>query len=449
MTLPFRLQTLAMTMAFTAASPTLAQDAGGAETRPADLFSFQGDVIDLWTMEAALSMDTRPELTLPLFTAPEEMFSDEFLLWDAWPVRHRDGSIAMIDGRVILIALSAERGLFETEFSTRSQWRYWTRAAGEDWRYGGLVFPEGTALGSRQWAGSTVYDEETGRIHFFYAAVGELRGETPDDVVSHSPRHPGFGRPSTVQRVALASASVESGEDGLEFAAMSEHRVILEAEGGVYMTEEQYPADDVVYGMRDPWYFRHEGEDGRDCALFTANTNYLSGPANGVVGLGCAVDGIDGEWELREPILASDGVSAQLERPHLVRRGEDGLYLFFSSHGFLLPDAADKPAEGLFGFRAASGALEGPWLPLNGHGLVAGNPEAAPLQSYSYLVLPSLEVTSYLNEVPGLYVRFPRSEADWMGSPAPKFAISLDGDEAWVAGQRQEVDPLLVREVPR
>ena len=49
----------------------------------------------------------------------------------------------------------------------------------------------------------------------------------------------------------------------------------------------------------------------------------------------------------------------------------------------------------LYGFVAP--ALAGPWEPVNGSGLVLRNPEAEPLQAYSWLVLPDLRVTSFVD----------------------------------------------------
>jgi levansucrase len=404
-------------------------------------FTFPGSKLSIWTLAAASKMKLTPELTIPVFPTPDRRFSDTYHLWDAWPVRNRAGAIATIDGRQIMISLSAPRGQFETKFYTRSKWRYWTRKAGEPWVYGGLVFADGDALGSRQWAGSTVYDETTGEIEFYYTAVGKLRGGKPSDVdTSHRSGHPGFGRPPTTQRMVLARATVRSSASGVTFEAIGSHRVILEADGRLYQTEDQYPANKVVYGMRDPWVFQHPETD-RTCVLFTANTSYFDGASNGAVGLGCrtkdtATDG-QPEWRLHEPILATAKVSAQLERPHLVRTVQ-GLYLFFSTHGFLFPSEIENgPKEGLFGFYAPTGKLNGPWLPLNGHGLVAGNPPAQPLQTYSYLVLPSLDVTSYLNKPVGLMAKFPDG-ADWLGSPAPVFSLKLDRTRAWIAGTREE-----------
>lgn len=401
-----------------------AQDSG--------LFQFEGTKLDVWSAEAASEMARTPQTTIPVMPAPEHLFSEDYVLWDAWPIRDRDGQIALIDGHAVLVSLTAERGDFDTEFYTRATWRYWTRAQGGAWEYGGPVFPQGTALGSRQWAGSAMYDADTGKVHFFYTAVGQLTGGSPDDVAPHGPQHPGYGRPSTVQRMALATATVGTSDGALRFTDFSDHRIILEADGKIYMTEAQYQAADVVYGMRDPWYFQHD--DGRDCVLFTANTNYLNGSRNGAIGLGCSADGLTAEWNLEEPVLVSDGVTAQLERPHLVRR-DDGLYLFISTHGFLFPDSfRNAPKEGLFGFFAESGDLDGPWTPINGHGLVAGNPATRPLQSYSYLVLPDLSVTSYLNKVLGLDIHQPELTSDWLGSPAPTFDIVLEKGRAGVAG---------------
>lgn len=150
---------------------------------------------------------------------------------------------------------------------------------------------------------------------------------------------PAAGRPSTVQRTAAVSAAVIAGPQGVVFDEFGERRIILEADGTLYQTHEQSRTDQVVYGIRDPWFWR-EPSTGDDYIIFTANAAFEPGTHNGVVGIARANN--EGDWDLLPPILGAPGVSSQLERPHLVRRGQR-LHLLFSTHAFTFADRLGGP----------------------------------------------------------------------------------------------------------
>jgi levansucrase len=379
--------------------------------------------MSLWQRTAAERIERDARSTIPYQLPPRDLFEPDLYVWDAWPVRTVAGDVATIDGWHVMIALSSARESGSAwPFYTRSTWRFWYTKDG-NWQLGGPVFSREEALGSRQWAGSSTYDPNTGRVTFYYTAVGapeaaSLEDDTPP--LAYPPNHPAAGRPSTVQRMAAVSAAVTTGPQGVAFDDFGEHRIILEADGELYQTHEQSRTDQVIYGMRDPWFWR-EPETGDDYILFTANAGFAPGTHNGVVGVARAND--DGGWELLPPILGAPGVSSQLERPHLVRRGER-LYLLFSTHAFTFADGLSGP-EGLYGFVSHTGRLEGPWEPLNGSGLVAGNPPSAPTMTYSYLTLPDGWVMSYLNTAGGELTE--SAPGKFFGGPAPLFRVAFDG----------------------
>ena len=66
--------------------------------------------------------------------------------------------------------------------------------------------------------------------------------------------------------------------------------------------------------------------------------------------------------------------------------------------------------------------------PLNGTGLVFANPPEAPNQAYSWLVMPDLQVTSFIddwgNPSPG------GQERRFGATFAPMLRLRLDGDNA-------------------
>jgi levansucrase len=72
--------------------------------------------------------------------------------------------------------------------------------------------------------------------------------------------------------------------------------------------------------------------------------------------------------------------------------------------------------------------LSGPWHPINGSGLVFANPHEVPAQSYSWLVLPDLRVTSFVDNWGG-----GGRKRRFGGAFAPFVQLWLDGDAAGVA----------------
>src|SRR5690606_34212386 len=84
---------------------------------------------------------------------------------------------------------------------------------------------------------------------------------------------------------------------------------------------------------------------------------------------------------------------------------------------------------GLYGM--VSERLMDGWRPLNGTGLVFGNPSQAPQQAYSWLVMPDLQVTSFVddwgNAAPG------GPDRRFGGTFAPMLRLRLDGAEASLA----------------
>ncbi|MEV1202418.1 glycoside hydrolase family 68 protein [Microbispora rosea] len=97
--------------------------------------------------------------------------------------------------------------------------------------------------------------------------------------------------------------------------------------------------------------------------------------------------------DVRPPLLVADGVNHEIERPHVVVHGSS-YYLFFCTHRHSFHPPGSAPT-GLYGFVAPS--LTGPYTPLNGSGLVLGNPAEQPDQAYAWVVLPDLKVVGFVN----------------------------------------------------
>jgi levansucrase len=188
----------------------------------------------------------------------------------------------------------------------------------------------------------------------------------------------------------------------------AEHREIVRSGGKFYLpADEREGGPGRIRAFRDPAWFR-------DHLLIAASVPWgdrhmgavaLAGPESG------------GRRPLRRPLLVADGINRELERPHIVLHG--GLhYLFLCTHRRSFEPEGAAPT-GLYGFVSAT--LEGPYEPLNGSGLVVGNPPAQPDQAYAWMVLDDLRVVGFLD------YRGPADRAHFGGTPAPVLRLRLDG----------------------
>ncbi|WP_058366111.1 glycoside hydrolase family 68 protein [Haloparvum sedimenti] len=352
-----------------------------------------------WTREQAAGLERDPDAVAPVIYPPEHDTFDGLHVWDTWPLRARDGSLAEVGGYRVLIALTTPDDLLPGKRHDVARHHYFYAADGEHWTHGGPVFGEpddsepndpqrpesvddegaSTAVpyGSRQWAGSAMYDAEADELYCYYTAAGR-RGS---DELSYE------------QRIAGASGgSIAATDDGVEITGPWDHEVLLEPDGDHYEREDQ--SRGMTYTFRDPWFFE-DPATGETYLLFEANTPVPEGSDacggdpvqqefNGSVGVAHSPTGDPMDWELRPPLLEAVCVNQELERPHVVVR--DGrYYLFVSSHLHTFAPGLEG-YDALYGFVADS--LGGDYEPLNGHGLVATNPANAPFQAYSWVVYP-------------------------------------------------------------
>lgn len=392
------------------------EESGGFDREPA-----------IWTRQQADMIRITPENSAPVIDFDDlELTAPDLWVWDTWPLREQDGSIAVLPGgwRVIF-SLTAPRSVLPGKRHDIAQINYFYARDGQDWIPGGPVFPPGDALGSRQWAGSAFVKD--GEIYFFYTATGR-EGEA---TVSYE------------QRLAFARGEVMSNLNGVLFDNWGPHEIILEPEGEFYQTQEQ-SGSGIIYSFRDPWYFL-DPETGCEYILFEGNTpitpavrecepenigdgDYLSGnnvpgaaaQFNGSVGIALKSGAPDDytEWELLPAILEAECVNQQLERPHIVYL-DQRYHLFVISHEFTFAPGLEGP-DGLYGFVANN--LFGNYVPLNGSGLVIANPPQEPFQAYSWLVLPDLTVESFVN-----YFNLDGLSLSEVGNMPPEFIFNRFG----------------------
>ena len=392
-----------------------------------------------WAEAAADELARTAETVAPVVYPPDERVGDDFHLWDTWLLRTRDGSVATPGGVRVIFALTAPDDRLPGKRHDVAEIRCLYSADGRAWHDAGPAFEPDGPLGSRQWAGSALFepdpdDPSRGDVTLYYTAAGEA----DETALSYT------------QRLAAGTGGRLRVADGTARLDRSwRHETLLCPDGDRYETQAQ--SRGMIYTFRDPWFFE-DPATGETHLLFEANvpvpedSDRCGGDSeaqsfNGCVGIATSPDGDPTAFEPEPPLLHSVCVNQELERPHVVVR--DGrYYLFVSSHRHTFAPGFDG-FDALYGFVADD--LRGDYRPLNDTGLVVTNPANAPYQTYSWLAYPHAEellVTSFFNyyDLGGLSLDdvadLPPEEqfARFGGTLAPTLRVALSGDETRVLG---------------
>lgn len=374
-------------------------------------------ITSAWAPEAVAGIAGQSLPAIPLIAAADiKDVLPGFQLWDCWPFETPQGAAVVLDGWTPWVIMCAPRDVHPDLRHDIARLRLMLERDGE-WRDCGYLLPEELNPGSREWAGSTVYDPASGQVTLFYTATGR-RGDT--------------GR-SFEQRLFQTSGRLEQSDGLIRVASWSAATESVAADGKHYVIVNQtVGAPGFIKGFRDPFHFR-DPADGADYLLFTASDAAASQAFNGVIGIARASGaGLD-DWSLLPPLVSANGVNNEMERP--VLRVQDGrYYLFWSTQRRTFDPAGPTGPNGLYGMVAER--LAGPWKPLNGTGLVAPNPDEEPVQTYSWWVMDNLEVAGFIDNW-GLQGRSLADQPELVvstfgGVPAPRFRIALDGETAQI-----------------
>ncbi len=344
-----------------------------------------------------------------------------FDLWDMWPVQNVDGTTAGFDGWSLWLMLSAPRQPDPESRHNRARIRLVTEKDGV-WKDCGNLLPDIANPGSREWAGSALYDPANGRLTLFYTAAG-IRGEP---------------KPTVAQRLFQLSAQLTVKDGAASTVGWTEPMESVRSDGHHYVivgAVEGQPG--VIKGFRDPAHFR-DPATGADYLFFTGSLQSSASDWNGVIGVARAVNAYHDNWELLPPVLSADGLNNELERPVMIAR--DGLYyLFWSTQRKVFAPGPSGP-NGLYG--AVGKSPLGPFSPLNGTGLVAANPTDALFQSYSWWVTSDLTVHGFADLIGVSGAQDIVDDPDWRrrhfaGGPSPVFRLHLEGDRASVVAEAE------------
>ena len=331
-------------------------------------------------------------------------------LWDSWPLAHEDGRTAQIDGREYWFFLSAP--CFPDPVQRHDAARIRLASLGADgWRDHGDALPRELSPGTREWAGSAVLHDDARSVSLFFTAAGRKGHE-----------------PSFEQRLFAASGTMSDDGPG----HWQEPVELLRADGQRYViAADTEGRPGMIKAFRDPAWFR-DPATGQRHVLFTGSAGWSNVDYNGVVG--CATLDPAGHWRLDDPLIEAVGVNNELERPHVVLRG-GRYYLFWSTQRRTFDPAGVSGPNGLYAMVADT--LAGPFRPVNGSGLVAGNPPGEPTQCYSWWVTGEGAVWSFVDHW-GMAGRSFEAHPELLrsqfgGTPAPLFDLVFDGDRVTIA----------------
>ena len=325
-------------------------------------------------------------------------------LWDYWPLAHRDGRTVSIDGTSFWFFLSASKYDDPGQRHDHARIRLVSRF-GERWTDLGAVIPRGWSPGSREWAGSAVLDDDGVAATLYFTAAGRI--DTPG---------------SFEQRLF----EMHGRFDGEMLAGWTKPFESLVSDGRRYMAARELAGvPGAIKAFRDPAFF-HDPMTGKDHLFFTASAGWDADEHNGIVGR--ATRTASG-WQLDDPVIEAVRVNNELERPH-VRLFDGKYYLFFVTQTRTFADPSSAGPNGLYAFVADR--LDGPWVAVNGSGLVAANPVGEPTQAYSWWVTGEGRVMSFIDHWGMAGRSFDQHPAllrgQFGGTVAPEFDLKFAGD---------------------
>ena len=241
----------------------------------------------------------------------------------------------------------------------------------------GPAMPDDFSPGSREWSGSAVVNQDESTITLYFTASGR-RGEQ---------------ELSFEQRIFSAQATIEGRLPRPRLVDWRNLRETFVLDPVHYMSTVGGLGEiGKIKAFRDPAFFRDPAA-GSDYLFFAGSQAGSESDYNGVVGAVVADQSASTGWRLLPPIVTADGLNNELERPHVVHH-KDLYYLFWSTQRHVFNPTGPTGPTGLYGM--VSKNVLGGWKPLNGSGLVLANPAEAPAQTFSWLVLPDLSVTSFI-----------------------------------------------------
>lgn len=393
-----------------------------------------------WTIADALKVRADdPTTTMPVIAQNFPVIDEALWQWDTGALRTIRGATVTFKGWYVmwaLVANKADTGATVEGWHNRNAFAYigyYYSRDGLDWTFGGRLLDKSADLRPDEWSGGLVMREGTENVvDMFYTSVNT---DTNQSVPS------------------VSSGRILADANGVWFDGFTSTTEMFAADGVHYANADE----DQYFDFRDPHPFLNPA-DGKIYCLFEGNVAGIRGqfvisdrergptpPAYDVdagAQYGAAAIGIarlDGnyskgefdKWTLLPPLVTALGVNDQTERPHVVF--QDGrTYLFTISHHSTYTGNLSGP-DGVYGFVSDKGVF-GPYRPLNGSGLVLGNPSVAPYETYSHFVDPQGYVQSFIDTLPAPDTVDPQNPVTYRigGTLAPTVRILLDGERTFL-----------------
>jgi levansucrase len=367
-----------------------------------------------WTKAQIAEITLSPTATIPLVTAKDvRRLGADLDVWDVWPIQDDRGRVVDFDFGRLWMGLTApalgDPGL------RHAQARIGLLIE-RDGRFEALgpAMPDGFSPGTCEWSGSALLRSDGRTIELHFTVAGE--------------RATGF---SHAQRLFCAGARLEICDTAIGLTDWTPAVETVVADPAWQLVADGVdPAPGYIKAMRDPAIFQ-DPRDGRRYLTFAATLASGAPLFGGAIGV--AVEAPDGSWTNLGPLIQSERLNHEMERPHIVH-ASGRYYLFWCSPDRMFAPSQPKGPTGLYGM-CADHAL-GPYRPLNGTTLVAANPVSEPAQTYAWWVDGDLDVRGFVDQWgtqglgPAEIAADPRKT--FGGAVAPKFSLSLDGDLAQI-----------------
>jgi levansucrase len=363
-----------------------------------------------WTQAQIAGIAPSPTTTIPLVTAKDlRRLGADLDVWDVWPLQDEHGrAVDFQFGRLWMGLVAPVMGDPALRHAHARIWLL--KEHGGLFEALGPAMPDGFSPGACEWSGSALLRADGCTVELHFTATGE--------------RATGF---SHAQRLFCATARLEILDDtiGLKDWSPAIETVVADTAWQV-VADGVDPAQGFIKAMRDPAIFQ-DPQDGRRYLTFAATL--ASGPPLFGGAIGVAVETSDGAWSNLGPLVRSDGLNHELERPHIVY-ALGRYYLFWCSQGRMFAPLRHAGPTGLYGMCADH--ILGPYRPINGTTLVAANPLSEPAQTYAWWVDADLDVWGFVDQwgtqgrTPAELAADPRKT--FGGSIAPKLSLALDGD---------------------
>ncbi|MBA5972271.1 glycoside hydrolase family 68 protein [Leuconostoc mesenteroides] len=372
----------------------------------------------------------------------------ELDVWDSWALQDaKTGAVENYHGYNVVFALAGRTEDNADDIHIYVFYNTYGSTALSDWRSAGPVLGMGARWESQQWSGSATVNDD-GSIQLFYTQVDN---------------------PNIQQQLATANIGMGYSEDNLEIESVNNIHTVFQADGYHYQTFQQYwnggyfVAGDQ-FTLRDPHVIEVDGErylvfesntgtENYQSEASVNNLNYFGGTdefnqqavndikndenksrisakANGAIGLVKLSDDQNNPSvvQVYSPLLTTNGITDEIERANIVPL--NGKYYLFTTarlnRGVVRPENND--IAGMMGY--VSNSLFGPYLPLNGSGVVLNNTQsfASRTDTYSYYAVPVtghdnlLLVTSYMTNRQGAAGEENKSTF------SPSFLIEISSD---------------------